>query len=809
MWFLPAHCRRSRRTARNSCAGCVFKAFGHVGYKERDWPWLNTLVAINGYNGTMLWKRPLEPGFNIHRNTMIATAEVLYVGDSKSCKLIDTATGKLKDEITAPEGSTGPVWKWMALRDGVLYAIVGEEEFRDETLRGNRTDAGWPWRPMTAGYDAKEYPWGFGRTLFAMDLKTRKVLWLDNEEKPIDARAVAMTGNRIIYYCHPNFLACRDAGEGKVLWRNADQDLLEAIGPHHRAQEPSTGFSSQVYMVASDKAVYFAGPQRTRLVAASTENGKLLWQYPHGNFGLVLRDEGLFAMGRTGPSKLFEPLTGKIIADIECLRGNCTRATGTVDSVFARGHEHSGTVRIGAADLKFERMALMRPDCHDGVIVANGLLYWGPWMCDCSLSLVGIICMGPAGDFAFNAEAVESERLERFEQSAGTPSALPVAAGDWPAYRADNRRSAASRVRVPNEVTLAWQYQPPTARDPAAPITAGGLVFASGADGVVRALDAADGKCRWKAYTAGAITFPPAVSENRLLVGSGDGCVYAFAAADGKPLWRFRAAPAERKIPVHGRLSSTWPVASGVLVDKGTVYAAAGIASYDGTHVYALDSATGGIRWQNNTSGRLANSDHVTGVSVQGHLLLHEDRLYLAGGNVVSPAVFDTKDGRCLNGPVNEWAKAPRGRELFVVDNKVVAFDRLLYGPKDYWVGRYFARRLIQADSPETNTLIRGVDDRVVRVVPGAKDEKELAAAWTTRRFKSPVAMAIGDNAVVIAGTTPEGENMIAALAMDDGRWLWSQALPGMPIQGGLALDAAGRIVVGLEDGRYLCFVRK
>ena len=39
-------------------------------------------------------------------------------------------------------------------------------------------------------------------------------------------------------------------------------------------------------------------------------------------------------------------------------------------------------------------------------------------------------------------------------------------------------------------------------------------------------------------------------------------------------IWRFRAAPAERFIPVYGSLSSTWPIGSGVLVEKGVVYAA-------------------------------------------------------------------------------------------------------------------------------------------------------------------------------------------------------------------------------------------
>ena len=75
----------------------------------------------------------------------------------------------------------------------------------------------------------------------------------------------------------------------------------------------------------------------------------------------------------------------------------------------------------------------------------------------------------------------------------------------------------------------------------------------------------------------------------------------------------FRAAPLERKIPVYGSLSSTWPVGGGVLVEDGVAYAAAGMANYDGTHVYALDAATGKIRWQNNTSGGTAGGLLPTG----------------------------------------------------------------------------------------------------------------------------------------------------------------------------------------------------
>jgi outer membrane protein assembly factor BamB len=795
-------------------AGRVFKAFGHVGYKRRDWPWLNTLIALNGYNGTILWRRPLEEGFNIHRSTMIATPEILYLADSRSCKLLDAATGEPKGEIIAPPDATGPVWKWMALDDGVLYALVGEPEFRDATLRGTRTGAGWPWTPMTAGYDAKEFPWGFGRTLFAYDLAGGKVLWLETEEQRVDGRAVCMAGGRIYYYSPDSSLACREAKSGKLRWRNASRELLAAVGPLGRAQSWQSGFSTTAYLMCGDEAVYFAGPQCRQTVAVKADDGSLLWQQPDANMRLLLRDGRLYALGKTGPSRLFDPLSGELLAGLPALRGNCTRVTGSIDSVFARGDNHGGTLRLVAADNRPTRIALMRPDCHDGVLVANGLLYWGPWMCDCSLSLVGIVCLGPAGDFDFQAAAIEAQRLE---QAAGTAKAAAAAEakppeadpGDWPAYRADNLRTAASPAELPARVVRAWRHRLPEGADAAAPVTARGTVYLSGSDGVVRAVRAGDGKPRWTACTGGPITFPPAYDAGRVLVGSGDGWVYAFDDLDGSLLWRFRAAPVERKIMLYGKLASTWPVASGVLVEDGVVYAAAGVASYDGTHVYALDAATGKIRWQNNASGGLGDDGGATGVSVQGHLLMHDGKLYLAGGNVVSPAAYDPEDGRCLSVLSDVWTKAPRGRDLTVLDGKVTAFDRLLYAPKEYWVGRYFANGVLQAASDEAT--VRASAGRVARVVPNSADAARPKALWQSDRFEEIPALAMGANAVVVAGRLPVASEAdrasfeVAALSLDDGRPLWSERLPAMPVPWGLALDGHGRVVVACDNGQIAC----
>ena len=366
-------------------------------------------------------------------------------------------------------------------------------------------------------------------------------------------------------------------------------------------------------------------------------------------------------------------------------------------------------------------------------------------------------------------------------------------------------------VEIASKATLAWTYTPAAAVEPAAPIAAYDTFFWSGSDGAVRAIRAASGELKWSAYTGGAIVYPPAAYRGRLYVGSGDGWVYCFDAGTGRPCWRFRAAPMERKIPIYGRLGSTWPVGSGVLVDGGVVYAAAGVANYDGTHVYALDAETGRIRWQNNTSGRLAGPDSLSGVSVQGHLLLDAGKLYLAGGNAASPAVYDVRDGRCLNANREEGkTPCPRGQDLFLIQDRVHCFDRRLYGPNRYWPGRRFLGPLVLAHRGETT--IRDLNGRVARVTVESAVGTAPKVVWQSGHLRQTYAMALGANAVVVAGQRAaadgraDPQHAVAALAVGDGAVLWSHPLPAQPAWWGLAIDKAGRVFVSLVDGRVFCF---
>ena len=293
---------------------------------------------------------------------------------------------------------------------------------------------------------------------------------------------------------------------------------------------------------------------------------------------------------------------------------------------------------------------------------------------------MGTVTLCSAGDF--DPAAVDKEgRLEQGKGDIGAVQALEVTDRDWPTYRANTSRTGASAVTMRDtHPRPAWSYQPDTESLMTPPVAAGPLVFFAREDGKVRCLDSETGKIAWEYVTAGPVIQSPTVADGRCYVGSGDGWVYCLEAKTGRRLWRFRAAPTERKMMVYGKLCSTWPVNSGVLVQDGVAYAAAGIIDRDGTHVYALDARTGEVVWENHATGHL-DPDLRKGASVQGTLAIAKDRLWLASGNQVSPTPYDLKTGECKN-----WLKpqgrpsTPRGEEIGVwMDQYIVHGGRLLY----------------------------------------------------------------------------------------------------------------------------------
>jgi PQQ enzyme repeat/PQQ-like domain len=260
-----------------------------------------------------------------------------------------------------------------------------------------------------------------------------------------------------------------------------------------------------------------------------------------------------------------------------------------------------------------------------------------------------------------------------------------------------------------------------------------------------------------------------------------------------------------------------------VRVQDGTAYLAAGIVNYDGTHVYALDAATGQVRWQNSTSGHL-DKEARTGVSVQGPLLVHGDRLYMPGGSSVSPAMYDLNDGVCLNDPDPLQlceSSAPRGCELFLIGDKVVACGQPYYGHPEFPVVDPSAteRTLVIStsqrsvawvnnkimcfnpiDKADLNKSVRDRKHAVYMIPTWGKLVVSEKPLWGYECVGS-VSVAASDNAVVIAD-----ESKVTALDMKDGSLLWAQDLPAPPVPWGLAVDRYGRTIVSLRDGQIVCY---
>jgi len=822
-------------------AGRVFKAFGNVAFHEREEPLLNTLLGLNGYNGTLLWKRYLPPGLVLHRNIIIATPERLYLGDDKSCKVINAVTGQLIDEIYPPsEIARGTYWKWMGMENNVLYALVGNQEQKDPTMRWRREKHGWPWGGISEGYNQAENPWGFGLNLLAIDLESKKVLWHHHEDEPIDSRALCMKNGRIYIFRFGEFLACLNAKNGKEIWRRTNEnspELFSSIGDYLTRQGYQTNWRTRNYLMCSESVLYFAGPQIGKLLAVSAKDGSILWENPYDNFQLILREDGLYGISGQGDSisKKFNPLTGEILAELPTDRRACTRPSASSDAIFYRAS--GGTVRLDIDDGLPRWISPMRPNCHDGVTIANGLLYWWPSVCDCQLSIYGITSLGSAGSFQFNTSATEAERLEKGRPiDPDTPSLL-ASASDWPMFRKDKHASITTGATISATGELLWQYRPGHlgavatdilghhySRSITAPVIVDGVVFVSGSDGIVRAINSQTGKALWKAYTGGAVRMPPTVWRNQLFVGSGDGWVYNFDSRTGHLIWRFRAAPAERKIPVYGSLLSTWPAASGVLVDDGTAYVAAGIVNYDGTHIYALDAETGEIRWQNNSSGHLV-PEAQTGVSVQGHLLLNNGKLYMPGGTSVSPAIYDAATGKCFNDPDplnNCKSTDPRGSELYKIGDKVVVSGKPLYSDPRYPVHDLsVTNKMLIASVGEKDIL--WTNNRMVSCYPRISEELLNKAVNSQQKMggripvwgqlditdepiwefpcENSVALAVCKDAVVIAMETE-----IQVVNLKNGKLRWSQQLEAPPVPWGLAIGRDGQIIVSLENGIVACY---
>lgn len=134
-------------------------------------------------------------------------------------------------------------------------------------------------------------------------------------------------------------------------------------------------------------------------------------------------------------------------------------------------------------------------------------------------------------------------------------------------------------------------------------------------------------KIKWKFHTAGAVISSPAIANGTAYVGSTDGNLYAIDLESGAQKWKF---------PTKVRVTSS------PAVDGGVVY----FESYD-SNFYALDAADGKLKWKFKTGGEHRfSAKHLHGIEPAAETMPDPFDFYLSSPAVWNGAVyFGSGDG--------------------------------------------------------------------------------------------------------------------------------------------------------------------
>jgi len=445
--------------------------------------------------------------------------------------------------------------------------------------------------------------------------------------------------------------------------------------------------------------------------------------------------------------------------------------------------------------------------------------------------------------------------------------ARPLLADDWPTFRHDNRRSAATAESLPLPLQEVWTYRSPVApqtawsgpapwdafarKVPLTPmrlfdralfVTAVGerVFFGSSVDDAVHCLDADTGEELWYFLTEGPVRLPPTFYDGKLYFGSDDGCAYCINAADGSLVWKYRAAPDGRRIPSDGKLISPWPVRTGVLVQNGKACFAASLLPWRESYLCALDAQTG--------SASADGCYRVThgNMTMQGAMLASSSGLYVSQGRL-APVAFRLGDGTLLGrfgdnkqGGVfalitpddnlvhgrgifqgGLWGDAmgffPGGNHMVVTatrsyihtDTQLIAMDR--------------ARMLrLAAEKKKLQARQAELEKRLKQLGKGGPKKEIAEISSQLQQVKQEVVRLSAEiqacslwkkpcdypYALILAGDAllVGGEDAVAAFRSTDGEILWTGKITGRAF--GLAA-ANGRLLISTDRGTIHCLGKR
>jgi outer membrane protein assembly factor BamB len=551
------------------------------------------LVARDAFSGVLLWRRALgtwEPHLRPFRSGppelsrgLVATPERVYATLARGAPVsaLDAATGETLAEYPETAGT-----EEILHHEGILYLAARASETRPAESATSQ-------RP---------------RRLLALDTTAGTVLW---QTGPGTVLPLSLAASReTVVFLTAEALVCLEARSGHTRWQTP-----RAVAQQRPGWSAPTVVLHDGVVLCADRQAKPAPPTDPmtgkpmaawlaeggwpgELTAYAADSGKPLWstlcaESYHGAMDVFVAD-ALVWVGQSRARQHADFTAGRDLRTGEVKRTLDTTKAFETTMPHHRCHRNRATERylvMGRTGVEFIdlrtgaalRHHWVRGTCQYGTLPCNGLLYGPPHSCACYIEgkLTGYLALAPKRDAAAaSGEAPpESRRQTGAALAAAGPVSEAVAVDEWPTYRGDARRSACTAQTIPAELGQRWEARPGQALT--SPIVAGRRVFVADLKtGTVQALDADSGRALWQYTAGGVVDSPPTVAGGRALFGAADGWLYCLDAATGGLVWRFRVAPEDRRIVAFDRVESPWPVHGSVLVDKGSVYAAAGRSSY-------------------------------------------------------------------------------------------------------------------------------------------------------------------------------------------------------------------------------------
>ena len=853
------------------CAdGVVFTIEDRATTENVNAPSQYYLVGRDAYNGIQLWKRTMPKewikwqGGSIkdistqQQRCLAAIGKTVYfcTGFGGAVTALDSRTGAEKQVYPLTEKTAE-----FLIEGKLLYGIKGA--------------------PYRVGKSDQSGP----VALYALDLSKGTLIWSKPITHEYTGGTLVVKGRRLVYHCKDG-LVLLDSATSKELWTVAVQDSAvdkmfpEAPDPREKLAAPKpqrsrnakntrqptdvTAFTgnNQPTIVLTDDMMFCA--IGTSIVAKTLANGNTLWTAEgRANYqkspdlfvadGLVWSRDLKGRDLRTGEvvQTLNQDMIGPMSHD-RCYRNRITHryylnsATGGTDFLALDGSLESPNPWV-------------RSTCGLAVMPANGMMYSGPYVCQCAIGVMipGINALYNGSGNTGKKFTVElTPRLVK-GPAFGSPGGAAATATDWPTYRYSSMRSAVAAAATAVSLSAKWNVD--IGAQPTAPVVAGDTVYVADRDSyTLHALDRETGQTRWTHIADGCIDSPPTYYQGMVLFGTRTGWVHCLRASDGQLAWKFTGLPERRLVCDTGRLESAWPVNGSVMIFEDTVYFAAGRNSFldGGIGVFGLDPFTGAMKHGRMVRGPFEEDRPNLPIQADGIFQLdgfksdifssHGSELFVRNQGFtpnlepISPDDVKTLHLMASAGYLND---SPQHRTYWTVDwnlrygaptgifgsgpaGDIISLnDKVFYEVRGYAPGRNLAGRGRGMDPLEIYSIYSGS----LKEVGGTVKRKLIPGIgrWN-KHWQTPVpfaghAIATAENTLLAAGVpmlkgyspadtdasyAGEKGGIAWLLDVNDGHKLQELRFAAAPVWDGIAI-AHNNYFICLKDGSVVCLSGK